>query len=166
MTKRYRVRRALRRAAILFIVGHPAACQLQVLRSHLPQWEIVLFKIRRSEFVLGDFQMTGSGIVQICFALAVAIFVSAFLTDARAYSADQQQACTGDAFRLCGSDIPDVDRVTACMIRQQAQLSPGCRVFFRSPEPAAMPVTVRSSHRARKPVRARPHHKRKPHHAR
>lgn len=49
---------------------------------------------------------------------------------ARAYTPEQEQACTGDAFRLCGSDIPDVERITACMARNRAQLSPACRVFF------------------------------------
>jgi hypothetical protein len=48
-----------------------------------------------------------------------------------AYTPEQQQACQGDAFRLCGPEIPDVDRVTACMVAKQAQLSPGCRVYFR-----------------------------------
>jgi len=53
-----------------------------------------------------------------------------------AYTPEEQQACSGDAFRLCSSEIPDVDRVTVCMIRNKEQLSPGCRVFFRSgPEP-------------------------------
>jgi hypothetical protein len=71
------------------------------------------------------------------------------------YTPEEEQACTGDAFRLCSSDIPDVDRVTACMVRNQSQLSPGCRVFFRpGPEPAAAggapvdikPVAARKSH--------------------
>jgi len=48
-----------------------------------------------------------------------------------AYTAEEQQACSDDAFRLCSAEIPDVDRVTVCMIRNKAQLSPGCRVFFR-----------------------------------
>jgi hypothetical protein len=48
-----------------------------------------------------------------------------------AYTAEEQQASSGDAFQLCSAEIPDVDRVT-CMIRNKAQLSPGCRVFFRS----------------------------------
>jgi hypothetical protein len=71
---------------------------------------------------------------------------------AQAYSPEQEQMCSGDAIRLCGADIPDVDRITACMIRQQAQLSPGCRAFFRDPEPppAATPVT------ARKPLSLKP----------
>ena len=75
------------------------------------------------------------------------------------YSLEEQQACSGDAFRLCGSDIPDVDRITACMIRNKSQLSPGCRVFFRAgpePEPgAAAPVDIKPT-AARKSV-AKPH---------
>jgi hypothetical protein len=55
-----------------------------------------------------------------------------------AYTPEEQQACQGDAFRLCGPEIPDVDRVTACMVAKRAQLSPGCRVFFRhGPEKTA-----------------------------
>jgi hypothetical protein len=50
---------------------------------------------------------------------------------ARAYTAEEQQACSNDAFRLCSADIPDVDRITVCMIRNKSRLSPGCRVFFR-----------------------------------
>jgi len=66
---------------------------------------------------------------------------SPFCRASYGYTDDQQQACTGDAFRLCSSDIPDVDRITACMIRNKSQLSPGCRVFFRAgPEPEAAPV--------------------------
>lgn len=49
-----------------------------------------------------------------------------------AYTDEEQQACTGDAFRLCSSDIPDVDRVTACMIRNKSQLSPGCPRVLRT----------------------------------
>jgi hypothetical protein len=71
---------------------------------------------------------------------------------AQAYSPEQEQMCTNDAMRLCSSDIPDVDRITACMIRQRAQLSPGCRAFFRDPEPSPTltPVT------ARKPLSIKP----------
>jgi len=38
--------------------------------------------------------------------------------------------CTGDAFRLCSSEIPDVSRITACMIKQRANLSSGCRIVL------------------------------------
>jgi hypothetical protein len=39
----------------------------------------------------------------------------------------QQQACTPDAMRLCGEFVPDVARITACMNKKRAQLSPACR---------------------------------------
>ena len=48
-----------------------------------------------------------------------------------AYTQEQAQRCTGDAMRLCGSEIPDVDRITACMAKKRAQLSEGCRAVFR-----------------------------------
>jgi hypothetical protein len=65
---------------------------------------------------------------------ATVLPVSMWATAGQAYTPEEQQACSGDAFRLCSSEIPDVDRVTACMVRNKAQLSPGCRAFFR-PEP-------------------------------
>ena len=72
----------------------------------------------------------------------------------RAYTPEEEQACSGDAFQLCSAEIPDVDRVTACMVRKQSQLSPGCRVYFRA-EPEVMPVA------AGKPLSIRPGHLRK-----
>ena len=56
-----------------------------------------------------------------------------------AYTQEEQQACTPDAMRLCGEFVPNVDAITACMIRKKTQLSPQCRVFFRpGPEPGEM----------------------------
>ncbi len=49
---------------------------------------------------------------------------------ASAYTAEQQQACTGDAFRFCAAEIPNIDRITACMVRHRAELSPACRAQF------------------------------------
>jgi len=46
---------------------------------------------------------------------------------------DQRRLCTGDVFRLCSSEIPDVERITACMRRQRASLSEGCRSVFGRP---------------------------------
>jgi hypothetical protein len=93
-------------------------------------------------------------------AVAISISVCMWAADSRAYTFAQQQACMGDAFRLCGSEIPDVDRVKACMIRLQSQLSPACRVYFR-PEPAEPalaastsfgPAHVRKVRRPKRPV--------------
>ncbi len=47
-----------------------------------------------------------------------------------AYTAEAQQMCTGDAFRLCSSDIPNIPAITACMIKHRADLSPGCRAVM------------------------------------
>jgi hypothetical protein len=46
---------------------------------------------------------------------------------------DQRRLCTGDVFRLCASEIPSVERITACMHRQRANLSDGCRRVFGKP---------------------------------
>jgi hypothetical protein len=82
--------------------------------------------------------------------LAVTLF--AWPAAGWAYTAEQQQACTPDAFRLCGSEIPDVSRVAACMARRQAELSPACRVYFRSESAPARPMISRAAY-ARKKVR-------------
>jgi hypothetical protein len=44
-----------------------------------------------------------------------------------AFSAEARQMCTGDAFKLCSSEIPNIPKVTACMMSHRAQLSAGCR---------------------------------------
>jgi hypothetical protein len=89
--------------------------------------------------------------------LAMAFSASLLSDAAYAYTPEEQQACSPDAFRLCGDAIPDVDRVTACMIRKRHELSPGCRVYFRSPEPLAAPAVI-----ARRPVRITPVTARRP----
>jgi hypothetical protein len=61
-------------------------------------------------------------------ALAVAASFSAVTsTSGFAFSAEAQQMCTGDAFRLCSSEIPNIPKITACMIKHKAELSSGCR---------------------------------------
>jgi hypothetical protein len=45
-------------------------------------------------------------------------------------TAEQRAACTGDAFRLCSSHIPNVSAVTACMKTNFTKLSPGCKAVF------------------------------------
>jgi hypothetical protein len=48
-------------------------------------------------------------------------------------TAEQQQACFEDAMKFCGSEIPDVQRITACMVRNIHKLSPRCRTQFGPP---------------------------------
>ena len=82
--------------------------------------------------------------IQLGMLLATVLGVSISPAAGQTYTPEQEQACTGDALRLCSSEIPDVGRVTACMVAKKDQLSPPCRVYFRpDPEPseaAAGPV--------------------------
>ena len=66
-------------------------------------------------------------------ALLFAIAVAATALSARpslAFSWEAQQMCTGDAMRLCGHEVPNVQRITACMVKQRAHVSPGCRAVM------------------------------------
>jgi hypothetical protein len=47
-----------------------------------------------------------------------------------AYTYEQQQACMGDAFRLCSSEIPNIPKITACMYKHRSELSAGCRAVM------------------------------------
>jgi len=64
-------------------------------------------------------------------ALAVAASFSALSsTSGFAFSAEARQMCSGDAFRLCSSEIPNIPRVTACMVKNRSNLSTGCRAVM------------------------------------
>jgi len=63
--------------------------------------------------------------------LAVALSLSTLsATGSFAYTAEAQQMCTGDAFRLCSSEIPNIPKITACMVKHRAELSAGCRAVM------------------------------------
>ena len=99
--------------------------------------------IRSSHFQLG-----------LMFATTLSLSLLLWPMAARAYTAEEQQACSGDAFALCSAEIPDVERVTVCMVRNKSRLSPACRVYFRpdAEEAAGRPLSIRpSAHRIGKP---------------
>ena len=100
----------------------------------------------------------GSRSFQFGLMLATTLSVSMWSAATEAYTPEQQAACGDDAFRLCSSEIPDVDRVTACMVRKQDQLSPGCRAYFKpeaeSAVRAGMPMSIKPG-ASRKPVTAK-----------
>ena len=63
--------------------------------------------------------------------LAFAVSVAALSpTSSFAFSAEAQQMCTGDAFRLCASEIPNIPAITACMVKHRTDLSAGCRAVM------------------------------------
>ena len=60
---------------------------------------------------------------------ASALALGVMTTGALAYTPEQQQMCSGDAMRLCGEFIPNVDRITACMVQKYSCL------LYTSPSP-------------------------------
>jgi hypothetical protein len=63
--------------------------------------------------------------------LALATSLSALSsTSSFAFSAEAQAMCTSDAFRLCSSEIPNIPKITACMVKHRVELSAGCRTVM------------------------------------
>ena len=83
--------------------------------------------------------------------IATALALGALTGTSYAYTAEQEQLCTPDAMRLCSAEIPDVDRVTACMIQKRAMLSEGCKSVFQAPQPVNY-----QTQRASKPINLAP----------
>jgi hypothetical protein len=74
-------------------------------------------------------------------AAGVAACWALWPSDSRAFTQeDQRRLCTPDVLRLCSAEIPDVERITACMRRQRANLSEGCRSVFGKPAESASAV--------------------------
>jgi hypothetical protein len=63
----------------------------------------------------------------LAFAVSLSTLSS---TSSFAFSAEAQEMCTGDAMRLCGSEIPNISKITACMMAKRASLSSGCRTVM------------------------------------
>jgi len=68
-------------------------------------------KVRQAGLVLG-------------FALSLSALSS---TQSFAFSSEAREMCTGDAFKFCSSEIPNIPAITTCMFKHRAQLSQGCR---------------------------------------
>jgi hypothetical protein len=70
-------------------------------------------------------------ILTVAALLAFALMASAGTSPVAAQGTPQQRAaCEGDAMRLCGNYVPDVQRITACMHAKRSQLSLRCRAVF------------------------------------
>lgn len=99
--------------------------------------------------------MTIVGSTNFKFGLLLAAMLTASMWPkaGAAYTPEQQQACSPDAMRLCSAFIPDVDRITACMVQNRSQLSPPCRAFF-GPDPQPVARKRVRVHRVKTPVQA------------
>ncbi len=78
----------------------------------------------------------------IAIVSGVAVQNPAFAEEYRGTLA-QQLACTPDVFRLCGDQIPDTNRIVACLRQNTAQLSSDCRSVFESNASASPEATPR-----------------------
>jgi len=69
---------------------------------------------------------------------------------------EQQMACTPDVWRLCGDQIPDVNRIVSCLRQNTPQLSNGCRAVFESSANAQPTDTARAAPQPPPRTRAAP----------
>jgi hypothetical protein len=46
---------------------------------------------------------------------------------------EQEHACRSDAFHFCSSEIPNKEKIEACMKQHYDQLSPPCKAMFKKP---------------------------------
>jgi hypothetical protein len=80
---------------------------------------------------------------RIALGLAVAIggVVASNAAAAEEYrgTMEQQMACTPDVWRLCSDQIPDVNRIVACLRQNTRLLSSGCRAIFETSNQAQPP---------------------------
>src|SRR3981189_220708 len=70
-------------------------------------------------------------LIVLSFAISIAAQSPARSEEYRG-TMEQQMACTPDVFRLCGEQIPDVNRIVACLRQNTPQLSGPCRAVFDS----------------------------------
>jgi hypothetical protein len=82
----------------------------------------------------------------LCLVLTASGAQAAFADEYRG-TMEQQMACTPDVWRLCSDQIPDVNRIVACLQRNTPNLSGGCRAVFNSnnsvPQTQAVPPPSR-----------------------
>jgi len=64
--------------------------------------------------------------------VATAAFVIGLCSAALAETSAERQACEQDAFNVCGAQIPDRDKVFACMVQNRARLSEPCQKVIAS----------------------------------
>ncbi|HEY0219794.1 MAG TPA: hypothetical protein VGC26_08535 [Afipia sp.] len=73
---------------------------------------------------------------------------------ALAQGTDQErEACTPDVFRLCGSYIPDADRIVTCLRGNADRLSQACHAVMYPQSASMQRPTRRAPERRNVPVR-------------
>ncbi|WP_241023689.1 hypothetical protein [Paraburkholderia sp. Ac-20340] len=65
--------------------------------------------------------------------LAATFMLAAALPGYAATQDEQDHACRGDAFHFCASEIPNKEKIKACMKQHYDELSPPCKAMFKKP---------------------------------
>jgi hypothetical protein len=60
------------------------------------------------------------------------VFANAVFAQENRGTLQQQLACTSDVFRLCSEQMPDTNRIVACLRQNTDQLSGPCHAVFES----------------------------------
>jgi hypothetical protein len=47
-------------------------------------------------------------------------------------SAALRSACTGDALKLCGQYLPNMDKIQSCLLSKMSETSPKCRTQYEA----------------------------------
>lgn len=63
-------------------------------------------------------------------ALVVAFVSTTALADDAADMQAEQQACQDDVYTYCGEEIPDHDRIAACLKKHWGKISKECRTVM------------------------------------
>ena len=86
---------------------------------------------------------------RIVLSLAIAVGGLAAVTPASSQEYrgtwEQQMACTPDVMRLCSNQIPDTNRIVACLRENTALLGRSCRAVFESNASVQQPSPGRAS---------------------
>ncbi len=89
---------------------------------------------------------------RICCGIAGFAFLLVSPTFAFAQGTPQQrEACTPDAFRLCGAYLPDPDGVEACLRASGPRLNPACYEVFFPPQDSPPPQPIGPRKRYKQP---------------
>jgi hypothetical protein len=63
-------------------------------------------------------------------ALTFLLSLASLSGSALAATPEEQAACQDDAFKFCNEQIPDEQKVKACLIHNLRKLTPACRKMF------------------------------------
>ena len=96
-----------------------------------------------------SFGCMGDATLKTTGSVAIAVAIVVWCLPASAETAEERQACIGDAFRVCWAAIPDRENVLACLVENRSRLSPDCREVINRHARQHRHRGVRSAHKAR-----------------